>query len=155
MYCRRTGGYHPPAQNAPKMYAAPRRIRSAQDDNGWRQCEFAGDRGVFWSMLRGAMWASRPTRCGADSPDAVRIGDNAARVVEDADPYDAAFPVGRDAYIAPGFGRCPGSGRRGRRPLRNSLEKRLRSALFQSVPLRRLTFYRPYDTFSILAEVIT
>ena len=24
-----------------------------------------------------------------------------ARVVEDADPYDAAFPVGRDAYIGP------------------------------------------------------
>jgi hypothetical protein len=29
------------------------------------------------------------------------FADDTARVVEDADPYDAAFPVGRDAHIAP------------------------------------------------------
>ena len=32
--------------------------------------------------------------------------------------YDEAFPVGRDAHIAPEFSRRPGKGRRGRRPLR-------------------------------------
>ena len=43
-----------------------------------------------------------------------------ARVVGDADPYDgdSPHPVGRDAHIAPGSGRHPAEGRRGRRPLR-------------------------------------
>ena len=59
-------------------------------------------------ILRGAMWASRPARCNRIRRKSACIKEGPARDVEDAVPYDLAFPVGRDAHIALGFGRRPG-----------------------------------------------
>ena len=52
-------------------------------------------------VLRGAMWASRPTRCDRIRRRTAHIAGWICRVVEDADPYD---------------GNAPAKNRRGRRP---------------------------------------
>ena len=51
---------------------------------------------------RGAEVVAPYAGCGADSPGIGGQVGTFCWVVEDADPYDEAFPVGRDAHIAPG-----------------------------------------------------
>ena len=51
-------------------------------------CVCAKMRQWLRTVLRGAMWASRPTRCGADSPGTAK---RFCKVVEDADPCEASL----------------------------------------------------------------
>ena len=132
--CR--GGYHPPAQNQPIRLPNPGAIAAlpvpcrgdlwspALPDQNC--CQFALVRRHNLIVLRGRPQVAPTAGLHADDIR-LRLEIQSVRSAraDDIRPYSGLY----------------------------ALRMRRRLAFFQSVPLRRLTFYRPCDSFSITAEV--
>ena len=64
----KSGADSPKIGNEIGIFCTGRRGRRPLRSSRKVRCGFAGNWCIFWSILRGAMWASRPTRGGTDSP---------------------------------------------------------------------------------------